>query len=56
MWKDLRNERKHSDYLSEQLLTQAKKALQDQLQAADAKVAHLTKQLRDMRGSAYKDF
>ncbi|KAK1911216.1 hypothetical protein P3342_011818 [Pyrenophora teres f. teres] len=82
MWKDLGNERKHSDYLSEQLLTQAKvnedlrykdqetqdslegykgdladaqskqKALQDQLQAADAKVAHLTKQLRDMRGSA----
>ncbi|CAA9967172.1 hypothetical protein PTMSG1_10531 [Pyrenophora teres f. maculata] len=32
------------------------KALQDQLQAADAKVAHLTKQLRDMRGSAHKDF
>ncbi|KAK1916940.1 hypothetical protein P3342_004496 [Pyrenophora teres f. teres] len=86
MWKDLGNERKHSDYLSEQLLTQAKvnedlrykdqetqdslegykgdladaqskqKALQDQLQAADAKVAHLTKQLRDMRGSAHKDF
>ncbi|KAK1916395.1 hypothetical protein P3342_004214 [Pyrenophora teres f. teres] len=24
MWKDLGNERKHSDYLSEQLLTQAK--------------------------------
>ncbi|KAI1663420.1 hypothetical protein L13192_12547 [Pyrenophora tritici-repentis] len=59
MWRDLGNERKHSDQLGEQLLARDKAVLkncQDQLQSSVATVARLTEELRDARGSAHEDY